>query len=388
MRRTFSGTWCGKGDRRPLVAGLLALIGLVATAQEPRGRPIVGAIRWDAWTGGEITAEVERTLGPQKYRNRLPWFAEVPGENKVRIDGSRQEIMDREIGFAAEAGLNYWAFLLDEASSSMSKAINQYLASSQRKRLNFCVILHNTFGVSGERWPAECARTVALLKEPGYQTVLGGRPLVYVFDVTYEGTFPTGRFAEFRTAAEKAGLNPYLVFMGWDPEGDFARQSAKGFQAVSAYAYGGTQTNYAQLAQSLERNQWQNAAKANVPYVPLVTTGWDKQPRRDNQVSWEKDRVDRRPGVFPATASPGDIAAHLDRALTFVQAHPKVCVANAIIVYAWNDYDEGGWIAPTWTPTGKPNTERLEAMGRVLKAKQADPPPAAATVAPAPAAAR
>ena len=352
---------------RTALAGILVTFGLASLAQEGPSRPIVGAIRWDAWMGGEITAQVERTLGPRKYRNRLPWFAEVIGDDKVRIDGSPQEIMDQEIAFAADAGLDYWAFLLYQESSSMSKAIKQYLRSSRRKRINFCVILHNAFGVGAERWPAERDRAVALLKEPGYQTVLGGRPLVYAFEVKYQGAFPAGRLAEFRRAAEKAGLNPYLVFMGWDPGGDFARQSPKGFDAVSAYAYGGAQTTFTQLARSLENGHWQNAVKANVPYVPLVTTGWDKQPRKDNPVSWEKDHDYHRQNVFPSTATPQEIASHLDRALTFVQEHSKTCVANAIIVYAWNEHDEGGWLVPTWTGTGKPNTDRLDAIRKVLK---------------------
>ncbi len=30
-------------------------------------RPSVGAIRWDAWSGGEVTRQVEKTLGPIQY---------------------------------------------------------------------------------------------------------------------------------------------------------------------------------------------------------------------------------------------------------------------------------------------------------------------------------
>ena len=36
-------------------------------------RPMVGAIRWDAWYGrGSPVSEVEKTLGPKKYHFRLP----------------------------------------------------------------------------------------------------------------------------------------------------------------------------------------------------------------------------------------------------------------------------------------------------------------------------
>ncbi len=362
---------------RTALTATLVTIGMTILSQEAQSRPIVGAIRWDAWMGGEITVQVERTLGPQKYHYRLPWFAEVLGDDQVRIDGSPQEIMDREIDFAADAGLNYWAFLLYEEPSSMSKALKQYLKSAKRKRINFCVILHNAFGVSADRWPAERDRAVTLLKEPGYQTVLGGRPLVYTF-----GAFSTGRATEFRGAAEKAGLNPYLVYMGWNPAGDFARQCSQGFDAVSAYAHPGAQSSFAQLAQSLEDGPWQNAAKAHVPYVPLVTTGWDKQPRKDHPVSWELDQDYHRQNVFPSTATPQQIAAHLDRAVTFVQEHSKICVANAIIIYAWNEHDEGGWLAPTWTTNGKPNTDRLDAVYKVLKPGNVAQPSAATDALP------
>jgi hypothetical protein len=47
---------------------------------KPSGeRPSVGAIRWDVWSGGDVTRQVEKTLGPLKYQARLLWFAQVNG---------------------------------------------------------------------------------------------------------------------------------------------------------------------------------------------------------------------------------------------------------------------------------------------------------------------
>jgi hypothetical protein len=348
-----------------------ALIAMSATSQaQPqsgRAQPLVGAIRWDAWTGGSVTEQVERTLGPERYHARLPWFAEVLAPDRVRIDGSPQAVMDREIDFAADAGLDYWAFLLYPEASPMSVALSRYLASPKRTRLGFCVILHNAFGVGDRQWPAERDRAVALLREPGYQAVLGGRPLVFAFGLQHQGAFPHARFAEFRAAARAAGVDPYCVFMGWDPARDFAAMSGAGFEAVSAYARGGAQPTFAELAAAVEQDYWQKAAAAGVPYVPLVTTGWDKRPRQEHPVSWEKGHDYHRQAVFPATATPAEIAAHLDRALAFVRGHRGLCPADAVIVYAWNEHDEGGWLAPTWTPAGKPNTERLDAVRAVLR---------------------
>ena len=338
------------------------MVGSIAHAQEVR--PLVGAIRWDAWTGGEVTAQVERTLGPAKYRDRLPWFADVTGENTVRIDGGRQEVMDAEIEYAAAAGLDYWAFLVYPMDNSMSAAIGQYLASARRDRVRFCVILHNTLHAPDASWPAERDRLIALLREPGYQTVLGGRPLVYAFS---GGNLRFDRFGEFLATAREKGLNPYCVFMGWSPATDYAKVSQLGFDAVSAYARGGSQPAFADLVRDLEQRYWQEAANAKIPCVPLVTTGWDKNPRRDNPVSWEKGHGYHSQTVFPARATPAEIAAHLERALAFVRQHPAVCQANATIVYAWNEYDEGGWLAPTRGQDGKPDNSRLAAVRQVLR---------------------
>ena len=84
-------------------------------------QPIIGAIRWDAWHKPRTPAEnvgegdpvdaMMKSLGPQPYHYRLPFFATIVNDNKVRIDGYTQPIMDQEIAFAKAGGLDYWAFL-------------------------------------------------------------------------------------------------------------------------------------------------------------------------------------------------------------------------------------------------------------------------------------
>ena len=314
-----------------------------------------------------MTEQVEKTLGPERYHDRLPWFARVVDETTVSIDGGPQAVMDREILFAADAGLDYWAFLVYPESSSMSTALKQYLVSPERKRINFCLILHNTLNARGEQWPRERARAVALLQESQYQTVLNGRPLVFAF--TGAG-FPFERFSEFLAAARGAGLNPYYVFMGWNPASDFRKVSDRGFNAVSAYARGGTQGTFSELVDATERHYWLGAAKAKVPCVPLVTTGWDKRPRQDNPVSWEKGHAYHEQRGFPAKATPAEIASHLSRAMAFVRSNPDICRANAIIIYAWNEHDEGGWLSPTLGADGKPDSARLDAIRGVLRERE------------------
>lgn len=320
---------------------------------------VVGAIRWDAWSGGSVTAQVEKTLGPKKYHDRLPWYAEVSGDGSVRIMGGTQDIMDREIRGAARAGLDYWAFVMYPESDSMSKGLQLYLSSLHREKIKFCMILHNNLGVGGNDWPKERDRIVTLLEDPCYQRVLGDRPLVYCF-----GANPQ-RFQNLRQYLEQKEIRPYYVYMGWNPPADFKKESENGFDAVSAYADGSNVRTYAELVNAAE-SRWDSAAKAGIRYIPLVTTGWNKEPRKDNPVSWEKDAAYHRQEVFTSLAAPEEIALHLGRAVDFVRKNHEVCPAAAVILYAWNENDEGGWIVPTWKSGGKPDTSRLDAIRKIL----------------------
>ena len=92
---------------------------------------IVGAIRWDGWyREGTVTKAVEASLGQPKYHFRLPWFAQLPSDGSVRINGDSQAIMEQELAYAAAARLNYWAIVdyWDEAPG-MSITLNRYLAA-------------------------------------------------------------------------------------------------------------------------------------------------------------------------------------------------------------------------------------------------------------------
>ena len=103
--------------RRTLVASLaaglvppalsaLSLKGFAAPAAKPR--PLVGAIRWDAWyaPGSMPTKAVENSLSPEKYRWRTPFFAKGDNRNSsaVSFPAVTQEEMDKEIGQAVFAG--------------------------------------------------------------------------------------------------------------------------------------------------------------------------------------------------------------------------------------------------------------------------------------------
>ncbi len=335
------------------------------------GKPLIGAIRWDAWTGGEITVQVEKTLGPAQYHYRLPWFAKIVSEDKVVIDGSPQEVMDREIEWAAASGINYWAILVYPEGSSMSGAIKQYMKSPVRSKVKFCMILSNTMNSTASDWISERNRIKDYILDPNYQKVLNGRPLLYVFNAENIIKNHLDRIEELKAIFKKEGLNPYWVYMGWNPANDWVKAKESGFDAVTCYAYGGNQTTFNDFAAAAEDQYWSKADQAGTAQVPLVTSGWDKRPRIDHPVSWEPktnnsyhSRTD-----WPPPPTPGELAGHLKRAIGFVSLHPGSCESKAILIYAWNEYDEGGWIAPTLGKDGSPDTGRLDAIREVINGK-------------------
>ena len=73
------------------------------------------------------------------------------------------------------------------------------------------------------------------------------------------------------------------------------------------------------------------------------------------------------------TAAPDEIVAHLREAIAWTKANRDINPANTIIIYAWNEHDEGGWLQPTVGVDGKTNEERIKAVAKVLRGPERIP---------------
>lgn len=345
---------------------LLGLAALLAGARPapargplpPTAAPLVGAIRWDAWygRGSAPTLAMERNLSPPEFRHRLPFFADVERDTVV-IDGNRQDVMDREIRYAAAAGIDYWAFVAYPDEDPMSNGLRLYLESRHAPLVRFCMVIGADRLFQGGRLSPPVDTHIRLLAYPNHQRVLDGRPLYYLGFLTRmlaageaEGLATMARLlAEFRARCRAAGAgDPYVVLMA---PADRARRWADGIgaDAVGSYAVAGEMEPlpYAELVRRAETN-WDALAASGREVVPTVMAGWDRRPRVVNPVPWERWQ---RPGDglhrYFEQARPEEIAEHLGHALAWVRANPSVARAAAVLVYAWNENDEGGWLVPT-----------------------------------------
>jgi hypothetical protein len=336
-------------------------------------RPIVGAIRWDGWYGeGGLVKEVERSLGPRKFHFRLPFFARVLADDRVRIDGDAPGIMDKEIAYATAAGLNYWAFVDYGDKGNLTIARRRYRAARDKHGLRFCLIEESNRidgqGVHG--WP----RLISFFQDPNYQTVLEGRPLLFVFGCPQK----LGRkeFQGLSDAALAAGVKrPYLVLMGFNPRQDAKDMQALGFDAVSAYAaggqYQGAMWSYSRLTEHVRNNYWDVCRRYRIPTITFATAGWDARPRLEHPVSWmpveaqpdPTPATEQKPLIDKVTPTPAELVQHFQDALEWTRNNRDLNPANAVVIYAWNENDEGGWLIPT---LGE-GTARVDAMAKVLK---------------------
>jgi len=324
-------------------------------------KTLVGAIRWDAWGTKGVGPQVRDSLSLNRFHFRLPFQAHIIGSDRVFIPPYSQEIIDKEIEYAKAAGIDYWAFCWYAENSDgggLDSARKLYLSSEHRKDVKWCPIL----GVGFFSFETHMPELVEQMKEENYQKVCDGRPLVYIF-----GGGSKEYIDNIRAACAKGGVpNPCIYLMGW---GNIWEKAIEfGADGISCYANGARNgAQYSELC-TQESNRWEHDKQGGLPIIPTVTTGWDKRPRYYHPVTWEWSSTNSYPNEYTFQGTDSEIAEQLKKALAWCAKNKDNSPANSVIIYAWNENDEGGWIAPTLKELedyGRP--VRLDAIKAVLE---------------------
>jgi hypothetical protein len=154
---------------------------------------------------------------------------------------------------------------------------------------------------------------------------------------------------------------PYFVIMDFSADAAKATADRLKADALSSYksAVGRNGEPYFPVIPKGDSINWEKYKNTGMQLIPWVTAGRNTKPRIDHPISWAKVPADQ----WVADGTPDQIAADLDNALKWVQKNPASCEANALIMYAWNEFDEGGWVCPTFGN----NTARIDAIRKVLR---------------------
>ena len=342
----------------------------------------VGVVQWDCslpsdtWWGYYQT----RTLSPRKFRTATPFYADILGEDKIDYHWRTQEEFDKELEYAVEAGIDYFAYVFYPETGSkahtptsasdcshmvyeLKYAYRGYLGSKWKDKIGFAAIM-------GKHPFAEpdYLELAELLKQPFYEKV-NGRPIVYLYwridPVEIEGLLK---------AVEKVGgEKPLFIAMFGGKLPMYTRYDL--VDGLSAYSCGkdGITTHMELVEYGLEENIWHAEASVNElidaknidKTVPLYPLGWDPMPRVDIPSPW----ATYPNASYAAQPTEKDL---MEGAVVFADKIKNTgCLRDTffghIMMFAWNEFEEGAWICPTYNEDLTINTEKVHGVAKMIK---------------------
>jgi len=337
-------------------------------------RTVVGVVNWDCSLPSDTYFGHYSTtsLSPAKYRHCTPFYADVKGSDAIDFHWRTVAEYEREMQYAIDAGIDYFAYCwygemkdgkdfspvtkgattcCDRYVWELATARQLHAKSSLRDKIKMCAILVVLHPIADQ----EFETLARAMTEPWYQTACE-RPLVYLFGFGGKGGNVLPRL---RAACRKVGAkDPYAAVLGCNR---FQTTGDDGVQALSSYTDGAPAKDFASLNR---RNIGCNGHRAGtgMPVIPNFTVGWDPSPRNDHNVPWCGYA---RNVAYAPPATENELMAGAERMATWIKANRKSCPTGHILSFAWNEFEEGGWICPIWRAGGKPDTSRLEAFRKV-----------------------
>lgn len=374
--------------RATLLAAVIGVAGVPQNAwaqafvQDSRGDqsdPLVGVYYFSGWWRPQPN---KWTVGGQDWRK--DWSARIP----LLGEYNEQKTMDLEIAAAAKHGVHFFQILWypaggqtpqDWATDPLNAGLRQFLASNNRHRMKFTLeyVNHPPFDLAkDEQWESACRVWVAAMKDPSYLRV-DNRPVFKIHGLHHflnqnSGNAPrvAARLGVFCDIARHAGLPNPLISAGVMASG------AKGIGAAAEpYDFLTTYMDIPSLPKveklypysdllAMAEQAWASYAKESPkPYVPYLPAGWDPRP-------WQ----DPRPSFTMPTR--GEWRMALRKIKDALDASENLGVPRAdgrrqkmLLIYAWNEFGEGGIVAPTQGD----GYMKLEGIQEILELKKAKP---------------
>lgn len=331
-----------------------------AAAQSgPRAR--VGVYYFDGWAGKHKAADTAAWAkdAPTHLTERM--LKEFP--QREPIWGWRDDspaIMEQQIRWAADHGVDFfsfcWYWSRDEKTireDPKHVGLNLYLKADNRARLRFCLMIanHQGFLFAGtDDWKKAAGLWLPYLRHKQYVTV-DGRPLLIIFN---PGNGDKAGFQYLQQEAQKVGLpGVALAACGEGPVAMGYTHRTR-YNVVPGWFKGPQAHKYRELFEA-HRAEWKGSPQQ--PCIPALAVGWDSRP-------WE-GREGYQPCWYYPDRTPEQFASFVRHGVEWMEAHPKQTTAEKLmLLFAWNEYGEGGWLAPT---KGDPEAKYLKALRSVVR---------------------
>ncbi len=293
---------------------------------------------------------------PNKWETEgRDWRPDYPLRIPLLGQYNDQPTMDREIIAASSHRVDFFQFLWYPNGGPLNQGLRTFLASTNAGRMKFTIefVNHPPFELGTDAaWESACKEWCAAMLHPSYLK-LDGRPVFKIHGMDYfykqngeQATRVKARLDTLRRIAKENGLSSPLISAGVMPGGVPSLERAAPFDFLTTYMDMPNLPQrpepypYELLIKHAEEGWLRYAEHSSRPYVPYVPAGWDPRPWKDPRPSF----------AFPTRA---EWTAALNRVKSALDRYPRLGIPvgdgrkKVFLIYAWNEFGEGGIVAPT-----------------------------------------
>lgn len=329
-----------------------------------------------------------------QYADRCPTWGWV---------SDTEENFEYQIDLAADNNISFFAIVWYNSPymDEYNRAADMFIRAKNADRMEFCLLIANHAGaeIRAEDWISLCDRWLPYLTDR-HSLRVDGKPVIIFFLVhdleeQLGGPEETKKCFDYLDSLMKQNGFPGITIIGcvcpygspgfyeidYHPEWfdadrwqkDVARYKYEGYSALTGYnyrryiTYDGNgdpayERQYSEMTEQHEKS-WNVFADHNdcgIKYIPPILAGYDSRPW---DCVWKCNPTGRRQN-YCVNRTPEMLYRHTLNAGKWIEKNPDRTMDELAIVFAWNEYGEGGYIAPT---AGDPDAAFLRAVSEAVK---------------------
>ncbi|QDW26918.1 hypothetical protein FFJ24_019690 [Pedobacter sp. KBS0701] len=311
----------------------------------------LGAYYFDGWNGKSTNNLLTDSL-KVRYLERKPKWGWIT---------STSYIMDQQIQLAERNGIDFFSFcwyLPREKSADeepLNNAVGLFMKSQLNSKMKFSILVanHPPYLITPENWNIATAEWIRLFKNKRYLKT-NQKPLLTFFTFrTLLQEFGSVKaladsITSFRAKVKAAGFEGVALAVNLtDPNDNVLSANAKaaGFDIFTGYNYhdsglkaNDTLTPINSMIDA-EHKVWDLTKDKTNQFIPVTTLNWDPRPWRPGN----ENKIKRFSGF-----SGHSVEMSVSAMLSWMSVNKMYLTKERIaLVYAWNEYGEGGWLTPS-----------------------------------------